>query len=157
MKRAIAAAVLVSAALAGCGSVTAGVDFKPPAGWAATPSILGRIQMWTKKARDNKQDEMVMLVRGSNANIDLSTIPQVGSNAISRTKQSTITICGNQKAQFASGTGSGHSGQKQTMEMVSATVGQDGFVAIYLRPQSDRSDPEAETAIRSLCPAKSSS
>ncbi len=154
MKRALAAVLLASAALAGCGSVTAGVDFKAPAGWAATPSILGRMQMWTKKAADNKQDQMVMLVRGSNANIDLRTIPQVGSNAMTMTKQSTITICGNQKAQFASGTGSGHSGQKQTMEMVSATVGQDGFVAMYLRPQSDRPDPEAEAAIRSLCAAK---
>ena len=154
MKRAIAAVFLASTALAGCGSVTAGVDFKAPAGWASTPSILGRIQVWTRKARDNKQDEMVMLVRGSSATIDLRTIPQVGSNAMKVTKQSTITICGNQKAQFASGTGSGHSGQKEAMEMVSATVGQNGYVSMYLRPQSDPADPAAETAIRSLCPAK---
>lgn len=151
----MAAVLLASSALAGCGSVTAGVDFKAPAGWTSTPSILGRMQAWMKKARDNKQDEMVMLIRGSNANIDLRTIPQVGSSAMSMTKQSTITICGNQKAQFASGTGTGHSGEKERMEMVSATVGQDGYVAMYLRPQSDPADPAAETAIRSLCPAKS--
>ncbi len=151
----MAAVFLASCGLAGCGSVTAGVDFKAPAGWTSTPSILGRMQAWMKKARDNKQDEMVMLVRGSNANIDLRTIPQVGSNSMSMTKQSTITICGNQKAQFASGTGAGHSGGKETMEMVSATVGQDGYVAMYLRPQSDPADPAAEAAIRSLCPAKS--
>ena len=108
-----------------------------------------------KKARDNKQDEMVFLVRGSNANIDLRNIPQAGMGQISMAKQSTITICGNQKAQLLSGVGTGHSGEKQRLEMVSATVGQDSFVAMYLRPQSDPADPAAETAIRSLCPAKS--
>jgi hypothetical protein len=155
MKRALAAVLLASSALAGCGSVTAGVDFKAPAGWNSTPSILGRMQLWMKKARDNKQDEMVMLVRGSNADIDLRNIPQVGVGAVSMAKQSTITICGNRKAQFLSGSGSGHGGQKETMEMVSATVGQDGYVAMYIRPQSDPAAPEAEAAIRSLCPAKS--
>jgi hypothetical protein len=155
MKRALAAVLFASLALAGCGSVTAGVDFKAPAGWTSTPSILGRMQAWMKKARDNKQDEMVFLVRGSNANIDLRNIPQAGMGQISMAKQSTITICGNQKAQLLSGVGTGHSGEKQRLEMVSATVGQDSFVAMYLRPQSDPADPAAETAIRSLCPAKS--
>lgn len=156
MKRALAAAAfLASAALAGCGSVTAGVDFKSPAGWTATPSILGRMQAWTRKSANNKDIEMIMLVRGSSTNVDLSNIPQAGVGAISTEKQSTITICGNRKAQFLSGVGSGHNGQKQVMEMVSATVGQDGYVAMYIRPQSDSADPEAEAAIRSLCPAKS--
>lgn len=151
MKRLLAAVLLASAVLAGCGSVTAGVDFKAPAGWTATPSILGRMQAWMRKARDNKQDEMVMLIRGSNANIDLRNIPQAGMGQMTRVKQSTITICGNQKGQMVSGVGSGHSGQKETLEMVSATVGQDGYVAMYIRPQSDPADPAAEIAIRSLC------
>jgi hypothetical protein len=155
MKRAIAAVLLASAALAGCGSVTNGIDFKAPAGWTSTPSILGRMQAWMKKARDNKQDEMVFLVRGSNTNVDIKNIPQAGLGSISMAKQTTITICGNQKAQFVSGVGSGHGGQKQVMEMVSATVGQDGFVGMYLRPVSDPADPAAEAAIRSLCAAKS--
>lgn len=155
MKRALAASLLAFAALSGCGSVTAGVDFKAPAGWNATPSILGRMQFWTKKSPDNKQDEMLLLIRGSNTNIDLKSIPQAGVGAITTEKQTTIAICGNRKAQFLSGTGSGHSGQKQTMEMVSATVGQEGYLAMYIRPQSAPADPAAETAIRSLCPAKS--
>ncbi len=155
MKRAIAAVFLASAVLGGCGSVTNGIDFRAPAGWTSTPSILGRMQAWMKKARDNKQDEMVFLVRGSNTSVDIKNIPQAGLGAISMAKQSTITICGNQKAQFVSGIGTGHSGQKQVMEMVSATVGQDGFVGMYIRPQSDPADPAAEAAIRSLCPAKS--
>ncbi len=154
MKRAITAVLLASAALAGCGSVTNGIDFKPPAGWTSTPSILGRMQAWMKKARDNKQDEMVFLVRGSNTNVDIKNIPQAGLGSISMAKQSTIAICGNQKAQFVTGVGTGHSGQKQVMEMVSATVGQDGFVSMYIRPQSDPADPAAEAAIRSLCAAK---
>jgi hypothetical protein len=154
MKRAIAAALFASAALSGCGSVTAGIDFKAPAGWTATPSILGRMQMWTKKSADNKDVDMVMLIRGSST-IDLKNIPQAGVGTITTEKQATITICGDRKAQFMSGIAAGHSGQKQTMEMVSATVGQDGYMAVYIRPQAEPADTEAETAIRSLCPAKS--
>jgi hypothetical protein len=153
MKRALAAALFASAALSGCGSVTAGMDFKAPAGWTATPSILGRIQVWTKKSADNKDVDMVILARGSST-IDLKNIPQAGVGTITTEKQATIAICGDRKAQFMSGTASGHSGQKQTMEMVSAMVGQDDYVSMYIRPQSERADPAAETAIRSLCPAK---
>jgi len=155
MKTALIAALFASLALAGCGSVTAGIDFKAPAGWSATPSILGRMQIWTKKAADNKDVDMLMLVRGSSNNIDLKSIPQAGVGAITTEKQSTITICGDRKAQFYSGSASGHSGQKQTMEMVAATVGSDGYIAMYIHPQAEAADPEAETAIRSLCPVKS--
>ena len=63
MKRALAAVLLASLALAGCGSVTAGVDFKAPAGWNSTPSILGRMQLWMKKARDSKQDGKLSIDR----------------------------------------------------------------------------------------------
>ena len=155
MKRAIVAALFASAALSGCGSVTAGIDFKAPAGWTATPSILGRMQAWTKKAADNKDVDMIMLIRGSGSNIDLKNIPQAGVGTISTVKQSTIAICGDRKAQFLTGSASGHTGQKQTMEMVSATVGQDGYIAMYIRPESEPADPAAEAAIRSLCPVKS--
>src|SRR5438270_5217274 len=129
MKTALIAALFASVALAGCGSVTAGIDFKPPAGWTATPSILGRMQAWTKKAANNKDIDMIMLIRGSSTNIDLKNIPQAGVGNITTQKQSTITICGDRKAQFLSGVASGHNGTQQTMEMVSATVGQDGYIA----------------------------
>ena len=155
MKRSIAAVLLASAALAGCGSVTNGIDFKAPAGWTSTPSILGRMQAWIKKTGDNKQDEMVFLVRGSTTSVDIKNIPQAGVGNISMAKSATITICGNQKAQFVSGIGTGHGSQKEVMEMVSATVGQDGFVGMYIRPASAPADPAAEAAIRSLCAAKS--
>ncbi len=151
MKRSLAAVFSACLALTGCGSVTQGINFKAPAGWTATPSILGRMQVWMKKAADNKQDEMVFLIRGETTNVDLKTLPQTGMGAIKAQKQAMITICGNHRAQYLSAIGSGHNGQPQAMEMVSAPVGDQRFLAMYIRPQSDPGDPAAETAIRSLC------
>ncbi len=157
MKRSIAAALFASLALAGCGSATDGLNFKAPAGWTALPAFIGfgHFQMWTKKSSDNKQDEMLMLVRGqSTTTLDLKTMPQAGMGALKAQKQSTIKICGNHSAQYLSAVGSGHSGKPQALEMVSTPVGGQIFLAMYIRPQTDRPDPGAETAIRSLCAAK---
>lgn len=158
MRRSLAAVLFASLALAGCGSATEGLDFKAPAGWTAMPAFLGfgHLQMWTKKASGNKQNEMLMLIRGqTTSTMDLKTLPQTGMGAIKAQKESAIMICGNRRAQYLSAIGSGHGGQAQTMEMVSAPVGDQSFLALYIRPQSDRADPAAETAIRSLCAAKS--
>jgi hypothetical protein len=157
MKRSLAAVLFASLALAGCGSATEGLDFKAPAGWTALPSFIGfgHLQMWTKKASDNKQVDMLMLIRGqTTATMDLKTLPQSGMGAIKAQKTSTITICGNRRAQYLSAIGTGHGGQTQTMEMVSAPVGDQSFLAMYIRPKTDPADPAAETAIRSLCAAK---
>jgi hypothetical protein len=157
MIRSLAALTAAALLLAGCGSASEGLDFKPPAGWTAMPGILGfgHMQMWFKKASDNKQDQMLMLVRGQNASsIDLKTVPQAGVGAIKSQKITTITICGNTRAQYLSAIGTGHNGQNQTMEMVSTPVGNQSYLAMYIRPQTDKPDPDAEAAMRSLCAAK---
>jgi hypothetical protein len=157
MKRSLAALIFVSLALTGCGSATDGLAFKPPAGWTAFPSFLGfgHMAMWFKKASDNKQDQMLMLIRGQDtSSMNLKNVPQAGIGAVRSQKQSTITICGNQRAQYLSAVGSGHNGEDQSMEMVSTPIGNQSYLAMYIRPQADKPDPDAEAAIRSLCAAK---
>jgi len=152
MKRSLAAVLFASLAFAGCGSVTDSLNFKAPAGWVATPAILGRMQVWMKKAADNKQDQMLFLIRGQSANMDLKNVPGAGFGTIQSQKQSTITICGTRRAQYLSAVAAGRSGEAQSVEMISAAVGDQSYLAMYARPKSSPPDPEAEAAIRSLCP-----
>jgi hypothetical protein len=156
MKRYILPLFFACAALAGCGSVTSGLDFKAPAGWMSTPSIMGRFQMWFKQGagKNNQQTQMIFLVRGQTANtFDFKQIPQAGTS-ISNQKSSSIKICGNQRAQYITAVGTGNKGGDESVEMVSAPVGGQSYLAMYIRPQAIKPDPEAETAIRSLCVAK---
>jgi len=157
MKRYILPLFFACVGLAGCGSVTAGIDFKAPAGWT-TFSLMGRFQMWLKPSPDKKQEQMVFLVRGQTANtMDFKQIPQAGSS-IRDQKLSDIKICGNQRAQYISAVGTNsRGGGDEALEMVSAPVGSESYLAMYIRPQSQRADPAAEAAIRSLCVAKTSS
>ena len=157
MKRFIVPLFFACVALAGCGSVTSGLNFKAPAGWT-TFSIMGRFQMWIKQTPGkSKQAQMLFLVRGQTANtMDFKQIPQAGTS-IRNQKRSTIKICGNQRAQYISAVGTSSSGGDQALEMVSAPVGDQSYLAMYIRPQSQAADPAAESAIRSLCVAKTTS
>lgn len=155
MKSYILPLFFACAALAGCGSVTSGLDFKAPPGWMATPSIMGRFQMWIKQTADkNKTAQMIFLVRGQTADtMDFKQIPQAGTSIRSQ-KLTDIKICGNQRAQHVSAVGTSSSGGDEALEMISAPVGDQSFLAMYIRPQVEPADPAAETAIRSLCAAK---
>ena len=157
MKRSLAALVFASLVLAGCGSATDGLAFKAPAGWTSFPSFLGfgHMAMWFKKGADSKHDHVLILVRGQSAStIDLKTMPQAGFGNIKGEKQSTISICGNQRAQYLVASATGKGGENETMEMVSTPVGDQSYIAIYVRPQADKPDRDAEAAIRSICAAK---
>ena len=134
----------------GCGSVTAGLDFKAPAGWSQSPSILGMVQVWSQKSKTSSEDQTVLLIRGRNVNsMNFGQIPQVG-NDLRDVKKSTITICKDRSAQYLSATGTGHNGD-EIIEAVSAPVGDTSYLSMYIRPQKERADPQAEAAIRSLC------
>ncbi|HET9391969.1 MAG TPA: hypothetical protein VFO29_00410 [Candidatus Rubrimentiphilum sp.] len=154
MKRFIVPLLFACAALAGCGSVTSGIDFKAPAGWT-TFSLMGRFQMWMKPGPEKDKAQMVFLIRGQTADtMDFKQIPQAGSS-IRNQKMSAIKICGNQRAQYVTAVGtSSNGGGDEALEMISAPVGDQSFLAMYIRPQSMKPDPAAETAIRSLCAAK---
>jgi hypothetical protein len=158
MKRYFLPVFFACVALAGCGSVTSGLDFKAPAGWTATPSILGRFQMWIKQSPDkNKEAQMMFLIRGQTATtMDFKSLPQAGTN-VRDLKQSSIKICGNRPAQYVSGVSTGSRNGDMAVEMVSAKVGDESYLAMYMRPKAQSGDPQAETAIRSLCIAKTTS
>ena len=86
--------------------------------------------------------------------MNLKTLPQAGIGTLKAQKSSTITICGSTRAQYLTAVGTGRSGDDQTMEMVSTPVGNQSYLAMYIRPHADKADPDAEAAIRSLCPEK---
>jgi hypothetical protein len=156
MKRYILPLFFASVALAGCGSVTSGLDFKEPAGWSSLPSALtfGRAQIWFK-ASSGKQPQMVFLIRGKNADtMNFKDVPQFGGSSVRNFKKSNITICGNTRAQYVTAVASDAKSGNEAMEMISAPVGDQTYLAMYMRPQAMKPDPAAETAIRSLCAAK---
>lgn len=142
---------LACMAVAGCASVTAGLDFKPPAGWIATPSIFGHFQAWVKQSPNKQQDQMVMLIRGeTTSTMDFKNLPQ-GASDIRDRKESPIVICGNQRAQYLTAIGTDQRKGTDVLEMISAPIGDQSYLAMYIRPKSQPVAPEAETAIRSLC------
>ena len=155
MKRFALPLFFACVALAGCGSVTAGLNFKAPAGWMSTPSIMGRFQMWIKQSSDKKDDaQMLFLVRGQNVKtMDFKSLPQAGTN-VRDLKQSAIKICGNRPAQYMSGVSTSAKNGDMAIEMISAPVGDESYLAVYMRPKALPADVQAETAIRSLCMAK---
>ena len=156
MKRYFSPVFFACVVLAGCGSVTSGLAFKEPAGWGSLPSALtfGRMQVWFK-ASNSKQPEMVFLIRDKNADtINFKQVPQFGTASVSNFKKSSITICGNTRAQYVTAVASDAKNGSQSLEMISAPVGDQSYLAMYIRPQAMKADPAAEAAIRSLCIAK---
>ena len=156
MKRYVLPLFFACVALAGCGSVTSGLNFKEPAGWGSLPSALmfGRAQVWFK-ASNSKQPQMVFLIRGKNADtMNFKDVPQFGASSVRDFKKSSITICGNTRAQYVTAVASDAKNGDEAMEMISAPVGDQTYLAMYMRPQAMKADPAAESAIRSLCVAK---
>jgi hypothetical protein len=155
-------AALCSTALAGCGSVTSDINFQAPgAGWTASPSILGRTQIWVKNAAAGKtHNSVVILVRGVNSAQEIFTSPGLGTNGKTQiVKNERTTICSGQPAQHIVASGeystsnqSGSGEQRADLEAYTTTVHDERYLAIYVHPESEPPDNQAETAIKSLCP-----
>lgn len=104
-------------------------------------------------------NSLVILVRGIGKNDNLIDNPGVGASGSRVVKNDQTTICGNQRADHFIATGTYHgvgagsaNGRPQTFEAFVSTVRDVRYMAIYIRPQNESPDPQAETAIRSLCP-----
>jgi hypothetical protein len=94
-------------------------------------------------------------MRGQTANtLNFKQIPQFGSASVRDFKKSSIAICGNKRAQYITAVASDPKSGNQTMEIIAAPVGDQNYLSMYIRSQSQRPDPAAEAAIRSLCVAK---
>ncbi len=142
--------ISVIAACSGPGDQTA---FKPPAGWNSTPGIMGRFQMWMSG------EQILMLIRGDqsmtmSSNANSQPWAQGGLQNLQDLKTSQITLCGGQRAQYFSGRGTHQSGSKKTPELIEGVltqIGSDKYLAMYMRPDPMRPDPQAETALHSIC------
>lgn len=152
MVKKTACALGAAIALCACGSVTAGLEFKPPAGWTATPSVLGRVQMWINHGNGKSHDQVLMLIRGGNSSTDMLNYP-TGAQSLRNVKRSAITVCGNQPAERMTATGVSSNHNETSIEAVSTTIRTAKYLAMYIRPLGERPDAQAEAALRSLCPA----
>jgi len=150
---ALAFAVLLTAG--GCGFTSSPADnitFKPPAGWQASPGIMGFMQLW--KAPGGR-DEVLMLFRSPKqiATSDVMSTANLKDARI-ETRQD-VTICGNQAAQFikAQGTATsvGSKSDSSNIEMMMSNTGGATYMAMYVYPVGGSPNAEATAAIRELC------
>jgi hypothetical protein len=157
---ALAFAAMCVPALTGCGSVTNDINFQAPgAGWTASPSILGRTQIWVKSGTGgNAHNSIVVLVRGvgTGSTRQLLTGQTFGTNGQADVvKDEQTTICSGQPAEHVMATGrytTAASSGRASLDVYLSTVKGERYLAMYVRPEDQPADPTAETAIRSLCP-----
>lgn len=149
-------ALCIAGVLAGCGSVTQGIDFQAPSGWTATPAMFGRFQMWIKNGKDKNSTQMVMLVKGdaNSTRADFTDLPPQYGKDLKVMRHGSVTLCGTQPAEQYAAQGTDNNGKRSQVEMLSSVIGKDRYIAMYLRPASMSADASAEAAIHSLCPVK---
>lgn len=144
-------ALCTACALASCAGVASNLAFHPPNGWSGTPSMFGRMQMWVKQGNKNQNGQFVMLVRSGLNSGNLFQTAQFGRGSATDVKRSTIDICNGRQAQYVTATGV-NGKQRTKLEAVLADVGDSKYMAMYARDVKTPADPQAEDAIRSLCP-----
>ncbi len=149
--------VCIIGLFSGCGSVTQGIAFQPPAGWTGTPAMFGRFQMWMKSGQDKNSTQILMLVKGDASNMrgDLTNLPPQYSSDLKFVKRGTTQLCGGtQTAEQLAAEGTGRNGRRSQVDMISDVIGTQRYIAMYIRPISMAPDPQAESAIHSLCATK---
>jgi hypothetical protein len=152
MKKALRPALFCAAfAMASCSGVASNLAFHPPQGWSGTPSMFGRMQMWVKEGNKEQNGQFVMLVRSGLNSANLFQTAQFGRGTATNVKRSTIAICNGRQAQYVTATGV-NGKDRSHLEAVIADVGDSKYMALYARDVSAAPDPQAEDAIRSLCP-----
>ena len=114
-----------------------GFTFKAPAGWTALPPHEGS-RLWT-----NPRDagEEVLVTRP--ADIRPGEYQSVSGKP--------VKICSGHPATLTVKVGTAL-GQLSHLESITATWQNIRIMAAYIRPLSARANPNAETALRSLCP-----
>jgi hypothetical protein len=149
-------ALCFAGALAGCGSVTTGTAFQPPAGWNGTPALFGRAQVWFKQGQDKNTSQFLVLIKGDakTTHSDFNEVPPQYSKTTNVIQQGKIKMCGSQPGQQMIAEGTDKDGHKNRIEMTSTVIGADRYVAMYIRPVAVAADTQAESAIHSLCPMK---
>lgn len=145
-----AAALLAAFALTACGNLQGDSGFQPPQGWSATPALLGRAQAWTKK--DGLGKQTLMLVKGDARHPDIFYNPQFALNTMHDVMHDTIKVCGDRSADHYLGV----KANGAIIEGVAVSAGGARYAALYLRDSAKTpTDPQAERALRTLCPRAS--
>jgi len=145
------AAVLAGAILSGCGLTSSPADtlaFKAPKGWQAFPGIMGFMQFWKQPDAD-----AVLMLFKSPKPIKTNEIFTNADLSDARVEDHrTITICGNQPAEYFKAHGRSKSGRDSNVEMVMSTASGQTYMAMYAYPVGTQSNADAEAALRELCP-----
>jgi hypothetical protein len=149
-------AFAVIGALAGCGSATDAVTFKPPPGFTPSVSVGPFMQAWSGP------NKSMMMLMAMPTKMDLQKT--ISSSTVSNAriqKQSTIDICGNQPALYAQMIGNrqgsespaaGAKDQKEQIEFLATNANGKTYMAMYLRPLGTPLDSKAEAALHNVCP-----
>jgi hypothetical protein len=141
--------------LAGCGfqsSPAQGLNFTAPAGWKASPGVLGFMQFWRAPVNDG---EFLMLFRSPKK----LTADDIFSNGrmkdtlqdASIVRKEPITICSNQPATYVEARGSSEKGRADRVDLVLSDVGGTSYIAMYVRPLVAPPNPMAMASLRELC------
>jgi len=141
--------------LSGCGLTSSpadGLTFTPPAGWQASPGIMGFMQFWTPSAHS---DQVLMLFR-SPKQIDQSQVFETGKIKNAKIEEHRqITICGNQAASYYKGSADSSTDNQPSkphnLEMTMTNANGTTYFAMYVYPLDNSPNAQAESALRELC------
>ncbi len=149
----IACAALLAAS--GCGFTSSPADnitFKAPAGWQASPGVMGFMQFWKAPG---SSDQVLMLLRSPKQipTNDIMTTANVKDAKIESVQH--VTICGSQPATLLTARGSAQSlttkGTNSNLEMMMSDAGGATYMAMYAYPIGAAPNDEATAALRELC------
>lgn len=150
LRLSILGAVLAGAMLSGCGLTSSPADtlsFKAPKGWQAFPGIMGFMQFW----KQPDADAVLMLFKSPKPIKTTEIFSNADLSDARVEEQRSITICGNQPAQYFKAQGRSKSGHDANIEMVMSNAGGQTFMAMYAYPVGTQGNADAEAALRELC------
>lgn len=119
--------------------------------------MFGRFQMWMKSGKQKDTTQLLMLVKGDAKNVkaDLNDLPPQYNKDLKVLKQGHASMCGGtQPGEQLIAEGNDRNGKRSQIEMSSTVIGNNRYIAMYVRPSGMRPDSQAESALNSLCPAK---
>ncbi|MDQ2871858.1 MAG: hypothetical protein M3R35_01870 [Candidatus Eremiobacteraeota bacterium] len=136
-------------ALAGCGGGASSdlASFHAPSGWRAV-NVFG-MSMFIAPDSKSGNGQVLMLMRLPHGSNDFSTATGRYQHAKIEARK-TITICGNQPAQYVELTGD-QAGKHDQVQMVTTKYGDTAYMAMYARGAGEPVNSDAAAAIKALC------
>lgn len=160
IRRTSISAALAAVVLAACGSVTDSVQFNVPSQYHSKASFGPFMQLW--QTPDEKSVMMLMVIPGE---MDMNkALNDAQIKDAKFKKKERITICGNQPGDLAQivgttgttvkiGVGTGETTKSDSnIELLSTVANGKTYFALYAWPLNAKADPQAEAALRGVCP-----